>query len=126
MAGVSARSVKKREEEIEQKLLITRAELSRLMHISPQSISKAIKFKRMFDLEAPNGRKVVPAFYADARYDLKGLYSVSQALGELPGALKWIFFTRQRPSLAGKSPLEALAEGRLEKVMLLASAYAEA
>ncbi len=93
--------------------------------ISRQAISKAIQEKRMFAIAGPNGKMLYPAFFADPKYDRRQLAKVSQALGDLAGSSKFQFFTTGKMSLAGKTPLEALAAGDLQKVLVTAAGFVE-
>lgn len=79
----------------------------------------------MFTLEGPAGKKVFPAFYSDPRLDRRVLERVSKELGQLPGPSKWQFFTTGKVSLDGKSPLEAISEGQVSRVLAAATAFRE-
>jgi hypothetical protein len=58
-----------------------------------------------------------PAFFADPRYDLALLETVSKALRADNGAAKFRFFTTPNAELENKTPLEVLAGGDLERVL---------
>jgi hypothetical protein len=62
-----------------------------------------------------------PYFFADEKYPRRALEKVSKALGKLPGARKWQFFTTPRISLNGKTPLEALSKGQVDAVLSAAA-----
>lgn len=106
-------------------LLLTAADFQRALGITRQAISKAVNTWRMFYLDGPSGRQLYPAFFADASLDRRAIESVSEALGEMPGPSKWQFFTTPRASLGGKTPLEAMTQGGLAKVLLAAAAFRE-
>lgn len=114
-----------RVERIEMGELITAAELGERLAMSKQAISRAATTGRMFTLEGPSGKKVFPAFYADPRLDRQVLERVSKELGQLPGPSKWQFFTTGKVSLNGKSPIEAISEGHVNKVLAAATAFRE-
>lgn len=105
--------------------LLTSAELQAALGISRQSISTAVNDRRFFAILGPAGKNYYPAFYADSRYDRKAIERVSKRLGSLPGAVKYHFFTSKSHQLEGKTPLEALADGKEEKVLVAAAGYAE-
>ena len=71
------------------------------------------------------GQRYYPAFFLDPRYYRTKLEKVSKVLGDLPAASKLHFFLGGRGSLAGKTPLEALAAGQLDKVMNSAQGFAQ-
>lgn len=105
--------------------LLTAADFQRALGITRQAVSKAVNTCRMFYLDGPSGRQLYPAFFADATLDRRAIESVSEALKEMPGPSKWQFFTTPRASLGGKTPLEAIAQGGLAKVLLAAAAFRE-
>lgn len=114
------------EKDIREGRLLPSAEMSRRLGVRPQSLSAALKKKRMFVITGPSGEYYYPAFFADdKRYDRPVLEKVCMALGDLPAGSKWDFFTTQRISLGGKSPLEALAKGKVDAVMNAAKAFVE-
>lgn len=91
---------------------------------SKQALSKAQAANRVFSLDI-EGERYYPAFFLDPRYDRAKLEKVSKVLGDLPAASKLHFFLGGRGSLAGKTPLEALAAGQLDKVMNSAQGFAQ-
>lgn len=114
-----------RVERIDSGELITAAELGERLSMSKQAVSRAATTGRMFTVEAPSGKKVFPAFYADPQLDRAVLERISKELGQLPGPSKWQFFTTGKVSLDGKSPLEAISDGQVDKVLAAASAFRE-
>lgn len=105
--------------------LITAAELAERLSLSKQAISRAASTGRMFTVEVPSGKKVFPAFYADPQFDRTVLERVSKELGQLPGPSKWQFFTTGKVSLDGNSPLEAISDGQVNRVLAAAIAFRE-
>jgi hypothetical protein len=91
---------------------------------SKQALSKAQAANRVFVLDI-EGRRYLPAFFVDTRYDRAKLEKVSKALGPLPGASKLQFFLNARGSLGGRTPLEALADGQLDKVLAAAEGFVQ-
>jgi|SRR5436190_23383711 len=121
----------------EGEILLTPEFLDRLK-VTRQALSKAVLNNRIFFLEV-EGVKGYPAFYVDGRYNRGQLEDITRLLGNLPGGSKWVFFTTPKGSLAragrvdrdgqekGKprTPLQALADGDIERVKATATAYAE-
>ena len=103
--------------------LLTSAELSARLEFSTAALTAAVKAKRMFALKGPGGRNVYPAFFGDKSLDRSVLERVSKQLGDLPAASKYFFFTSPRTSLGGKSPLQALAKGKVDDVLAAARAF---
>jgi hypothetical protein len=89
-----------------------------------QAVWKALAGHRVFCLTHKSER-FFPVFYSDPSFERKDLEAVSKTLGCLPGGVKLQFFLTHKGSLGGKSPLRALAEGRLTKVLDVAKAFAE-
>jgi hypothetical protein len=112
-------------ERIEHNDLILSKEIQEKLGISRQSVSSAIKDGRLFAIVGPSGTNYYPAFYADSKYDRRAIERVSKQLGALPATVKYHFFTTKAFSLGSKTPLDALAEGRLDAVLVAAAAYAE-
>lgn len=69
------------------------------------------------------GDDYFPAFFADSRYELESLESVSKVLRAYDGIRKYRFFTTSEPSLGNRTPLEALLDGKLELVLKAAKAF---
>ncbi len=125
MAGLERQEAEQRERDTNEGVLVTAAKLAAHLKITPQGLHYALKAKRIFTLPGPSGERVYPAFFADPKQDRRLLEKVSKALGDLPGAAKWDFFMSPRVSLGKRTPLEALAKGKFEAVMLAANAFAE-
>ncbi len=125
MRGLEQQESQQREKDLASHSLLSGPELRVRLAVTPQALSAALKARRLFALRGASGEYVYPAFFADPRHDRHTLEKVSKILGDLPGAAKWDFFTAPRLSLGGKSPLEALAKGKLDAVMAAARAYAD-
>lgn len=108
---------------IKNRELITSAELQERLGIRRQSLSDAVKAGRLFAMLGPSGENYYPAFYADPALDRRAVEKVSKALGSLPAASKYFFFTSVLSTLH-ETPLQALAKGRLNEVLVAASAFA--
>lgn len=114
-----------RAEHIASKKLLPSGAFQETLGISKQAISKAVKENRMFAILGPSGENFYPAFFSEEKYDRRNLEKVCKALGTLPGASKWQFFTTPKGSLDGKTPLEALALGHVDAVMISAAGFVE-
>lgn len=125
MADMAEQERQQRQLDVATKKLLSGALLREKLQVTPQALSAALKARRLFALRGPSGEYAYPAFFADPRHDRQVLEKVSKALGSLPGAAKWDFFTVPRLSLGGKSPLDALAKGKVDAVMAAALAYAD-
>lgn len=88
------------------------------------TIIKAVATGRLFTVIGPLGEAYYPAFYSDSSLNRRMLQKVCKALGLLPAALKYHFFTSIFTSL-GETPLEALRDGRVKEVLSTAAAYVE-
>jgi hypothetical protein len=85
----------------------------------------------LFRIEV-GGAPTYPAFYADRRYDLRTLESVSRLLGDVSSGAKWLFFTQPKGSLAvpaapgmARTPLEAIEAGDIERVKHAAVGFSQ-
>ena len=125
MRDLEEQERQQREKDVASHRLLSGPELRARLAVTPQALSAALKARRLFALRGASGEYVYPAFFADPRHDRHTLEKISKTLRDLPGAAKWDFFTAPRLSLGGKSPLEALAKGKLDAVMAAARAYAD-
>lgn len=125
MAELGRQEAVQRSRDISMGRLLPGVTMRERLHVSPQALSSALKKKRMFALVGPSGEYLYPSFFAEPKLDRKILERVCQALGDLPGASKWDFFTTPRYSLGGKTALTALEKGKVEAVMDAANAFRE-
>jgi hypothetical protein len=123
MEGMAAQAVKRRKEEIASGKLLSATTLAARLSLTTQAVSAAVRADRMFVLSGPSGEGYFPAFFANEKYPRRALEKVSKALGKLPGASKWQFFTTPRISLSAKTPLEALSKGQVDSVLAAAAAF---
>lgn len=114
----------KLEQMVKKRELLASAEFTREVGLSRQALSKAVGANRMFYVDF-KGERYFPAFYADPMYQRSQVEAVTKLLGDLPGGAKLQFFLNRRGSLAGVTPLEALAQGKLQKVKDVAAAFAD-
>ena len=87
-------------------------------------MSKALGSHRVFYIDY-KGERYFPAFYTDPTYQRVQLKAVTRTLGDLPGGAKLQFFLTRKGSLGGATPLEALAQGKLQQVKDVATAFAD-
>lgn len=104
--------------------LLPPAEFVKRMRWTQQNLDTALVANRVFFVEV-NGIRYYPAFYADSNYKRSQLEAVTKLLGDLPGGAKLMFLLNRKGSLGGATPLEALAEGKLQKVKDVAAAFAD-
>lgn len=76
-------------------------------------------------LSALPGGTLIPIFYGGPAYDRRHLQAVMHILGDLPGGCKLQFFVTRKGALAGLTPLQALAAGRLANVKDIAAAFSQ-
>jgi len=98
--------------------------LAERMNWSKQGLSKALTSGRVFYADV-NGERYYPAFFFEDRYGRRQVQTVSKALGTLPGATKLLYMQTPKASLAGMTPLEALAKGRVGQARAAAEAFAQ-
>lgn len=89
-----------------------------------QALSKALATQRVFYVDV-QGARHFPAFFADPQYQRRHLEAVSKVLGGLPGAAKLQFMSTPKASLAGRTPLQALADGQFDAVKTAAEGFAQ-
>jgi hypothetical protein len=104
--------------------LLPSARFAEQLGVTRQALSKAVVAERLFFLEL-GAERYFPAFFLDPIYERRQLEQISKCLGELPGASKLQFFSTQKASLGGQSPLQALAQGKFFKVKATATGFAE-
>lgn len=110
---------------VQRKQLIGLEEFNDLLQVSTAEIDSAIETGEMFYLIGPDGDKLYPAFYTDDKYNLNELKKVSQILIGLPPSTRYHFFFRNCHGLGGKTPLEALTNGQLAKVITAATSFVD-
>lgn len=125
LENLETQSREKRAELTRTGQLIEAKELARRLGITVQAVSKALKAKKLFDLECEGGKRLYPAFYADPELSRATLGEVTRFLDDAPGSAKWQFFTRPKLSLNRRTPLQALKEGDLNQVLFAAQGFLE-
>ena len=123
MVGLARQEQEQRSTDIASGRLLPGAAIRARLGISAQALSAALKAKRIFVMQGPSGEYLYPWFFAEGSYDRRVLEKVCKALGDLPGAAKWDFFMSPRFSLGGKTPLDALAKGKVDEVVSAAGAF---
>lgn len=109
---------------IERGEVITRDELITRLGGKRRWVTDALRSGRLFSFQAPSGVDYFAAFFADGFYDRRSLGSVVRVLAGLPSPSIYYFFVSKSTWL-GMTPLEALAEGRLNAVKAAAHGFAE-
>jgi hypothetical protein len=117
-------AMQSRAELVASKAVLPSAEMTERLGVTRQALSQAVGARRLFALEF-RGSDYYPAFFADPEQDKRQLEATAKALGDLPGWSKWQFFTTPKLPLHGKTPLQALKEGKLQGVLKLAQGFAE-
>lgn len=103
--------------------LVTETELAARLHVDRGWIAGALAGFRLFSFRGPDEAWYFPAFYGDATLDRQALEHVCVQLGDLASASKYHFFTSKSTFLLTKTPLEALREGLLTKVLRAADGF---
>jgi hypothetical protein len=119
-----ARGQAYRQRLVTNKELLSPGEMQQTLNVTRQALSGALKTSRMFTVEV-DGQTYYPKFFADGEVDRSVLEEISRALGDMPGWLKWDFFTSGRGSLGDASPLVALREGKAQEIERMAKALAK-
>lgn len=88
------------------------------------AINDEVAARRLFAVVGPSGENYYPAFYSDPSLDRRALEEVSEALGSLPAAVKYYFFT-SKSFFLGETPLEALRKERTKQVLVAAAGFAD-
>lgn len=103
---------------------VTLSQLQAALRVKRAAISNAVAAGRIFAVIGPSGESFYPIFFADPTLDLRVIAKIVEALGSLPGATKYHFFTSKFTAL-GESPLDALRKGKVGQVSSAALSYAE-
>ncbi len=102
---------------VEGGLLIKDDEFLRRAGMTREMLDEKLAVRELFVMPDQdhflNGDSYLPAFFADARYDVKVLYAVSGALGACNGVQKYRFFTTACDLLGNQTPLEVIARQEL-------------
>lgn len=103
--------------------VIEASEICKQLGISAEVLDRAIVSGRLFQLEYA-GKRYVPAFFSDRRFERNDLAAVSRSLARIPAGARWRFFTGPKASLSGRTPLQALLDGDVAQVRVAALAFA--
>lgn len=98
--------------------------MAKTLKVTPRVLTTATQRGRLFSVDHA-GETLYPRFLADPSLHRRALGKVCEALGDLPGWEKLRFFTTPKLSLQRKTPLEALREGELGRVLVAAAGRAE-
>jgi hypothetical protein len=109
---------------VRESALLEPAEFAARLNWTRQALSKALTSNRVFFVEV-QGSRYFPAFFTDPRYERRHLEAVSKSLGTLPGATKLWFMSSPKGSLAGETPLQALAKGKVADAVRAAEGFLE-
>jgi hypothetical protein len=104
--------------------LLSSTEFASQLDWTRQALSRALTSNRVFYVDF-KGDRYFPAFYAEPNYQRSHLEAVTKVLGDLHGGAKLQFFLNGKGSLGGATPLEHLAQGKLQKVKDVAAAFAD-
>lgn len=125
MARLDQGALERRTKMREQGLLLTSSEICSQLGISRQALSKAVSGTRMFYLDGPSNSQWYPSFFVRDKEGRRQIESISVALGDLSGPMKFQFFSSPKHSLNGETPVKALEAGRIEDVLRSAEAFRE-
>lgn len=103
--------------------LVDEREFTARLRWNARALHVALATNRVFFIEH-DGVRYFPAFYADVPHRRRQLEEVTCILGTLPGGSKWQFFSQPKGSLAGRTPLHALARGEFAAVKKAAEGFA--
>jgi len=96
-------------------------EFLRRTGLSTDMFAQKLKDRKIFKMpsrvEFVWGETYVPAFFADAKFDLNALEVISKALQTCDGIEKYRFFTTAVATLGHQTPLDVIAAGGIERVL---------
>ena len=106
---------------------VGRDEVARLLGVSAQAVTEALAAGRMVGLK--RGRTwLIPAWQLDADAETGVLAGISRVVEVFPGGAVALSLWMERPQadLDGSTPRHALAQGRVDRVVALASSLTAA
>ncbi|NHZ35992.1 hypothetical protein [Massilia rubra] len=104
--------------------LISSSTLRERLGMTAQALGAAVRAKRMFSVNGPEGERLYPAFFADPKYEHRDLETISKALADLSGSIKFAFFTTPSISLGNRRPLDVIPT-RMDRILSLAQGLVE-
>lgn len=125
MARLDQGTLERRTKMRDQGLLLTSSEICSQLGITRQALSKAVTGMRMFYLDGASSAQWYPSFFVRDKELRREIETVSVALGELSGPMKFQFFSSPKHSLHGQTPVEAIEAGRVDDVLRSAEAFKE-
>ena len=97
-------------------VLVDESEFKLRLRWNARAVEAALAANRVSTLEH-EGLRYFPAHFADATSKRRRqLEAINRVLSTLSPGGKWLFFTRPKGSLAGRTPLKALSEGEFAAV----------
>ena len=107
-------------ERISRRELITEEAFAKRLGVSREWIAEALEDHRLFLFLGPDEVKYFPALYGDLTIDRHTLEEARAMLGNLASASRYHFYTSRTTFLLTRTPLEALRNGLLAKVLMAA------
>lgn len=114
---------------VESGLLLLEEEFLRYSRHSHESLAEKLREHRVFSMPLwtegfPDKVSYYPTFFVDKKYDIAQLEKISKVLRGASGIRKYRFFIAPNNWLDhNRSPLEELAEKRIERVLVAARAF---
>lgn len=114
---------------VESGLLLLEEDFLKYSRHSHESLAEKLREHRVFAMPLwtegfPDKVLYYPTFFVDKKYDISQLEKVSKVLRGANGIRKYRFFTSSNNWLDhNRSPLEELAEKRIERVLVAARAF---
>lgn len=102
--------------------LVDRSKFLAATGLSERQLDEVLRAKRVFVVRM-GGHEFVPRFFLDERYVKRQLHALCKLLGDLPSGSKLQFFVTPKASLSGRTPLEALLEGKATAVRRTAEGF---
>lgn len=104
---------------------LTSEQVAAVLNLSRQAVDKRRSSNQLLALTQGRRGYSYPGFQFEDGKTLPGLEDVLKALNALDPWMQLNFFTSPAERLGGKTPIEALREGRLNDVARVASTYGE-
>lgn len=117
LADMSAAAMERRRRLVDEGMLLTSLQLCERLDISPHSLSAAVHDRRIFWIDGPTGERLYPSFFATDVAPQSDIERICVELGDVPGSVKWQFFSMPKHSLDGATPIDALAHGQFDRVL---------
>lgn len=123
LENLANKAMARRRELHERGELLTARQLCECLGFGEEDLQQAVREGRMFWIEGTHGSHWYPSFFVAGTASRCDVEEVTRVLDPLPGEIKWAFFTTPKYSLDGRTPIDALRDQEVARVLRTAAEF---